>query len=137
MCAQARNLRIPHSLDLTAFYTTTSLLYTLGKQRMSTPRKQRVPVKLQRNTIEPAIHSESDIQMETAIIYEPSQPNLDKYPRVPDELVDDTTTNCPIVIDYTPQMNVANRFTKALPELQYDQLHHYFVSTDSLKAKTY
>ncbi len=82
------------------------------------------------------LHSapESDIQMETTINSETSQPNLDEYPRVADECKD--TTNCPIVIDYTPQMNIANCFTKALPELQYDQFHHYCVSTDSPKTKT-
>ncbi len=81
------------------------------------------------------IAPESDVQMKTTIYSEPSQPNLDGHPQVTDKLVNDTT-NCPIVINYTLQMNIANYFTNALPKLQYDQLHHYFVSTDCLKAKT-
>jgi hypothetical protein len=72
------------------------------------------------------IAPESDIQMETTIYSEPSQPNLDEYPRGVDELV----------LSYTPQMDIANSFTKALPEFQYDQLRHYCVSTDSPKTKT-
>jgi hypothetical protein len=64
--------------------------------------------------------------METTIYSEPSQSNQDEYPWVADGLV----------IDYTPQMNITNSFTRALPELQYDQLLHYCVSTDSPKTKT-
>jgi hypothetical protein len=70
------------------------------------------------------IAPESDIQMETTIFPEPSQSNLDEYPRVTDEFV----------INYTPQMNINNIFTKALPELQYDELLQC-VSTDSPKTK--
>jgi hypothetical protein len=57
MYAQASNLQ---SIDLTAFYTTTPLSYTLGKQRVSIPRKQRVSAKLQKNTYEPATHAETN-----------------------------------------------------------------------------
>ncbi len=70
------------------------------------------------------IAPESGIQMETTIYSEPSQSNLDEYPRVTDGLV----------INYTPQMNITNSFTKALLELQYDQLLPC-VSTDSRKPK--
>ncbi len=69
------------------------------------------------------IAPESDIQMETTIFSEQSQSNLDEYPRVTDGFV----------INYTPQMNINNIFTKALPELQYDQLLQC-VSTDSPKT---
>ena len=69
--------------------------------------------------------SDTSIQMETAILSEPSQLNLDEYPRVTDEFV----------IKYTPQMDLNNIFTKALPELQYDQLLQC-VCTDSPKTKT-
>ncbi len=55
---------------------------------------------------------DSDIQMDTAISSEASQLNLDEYPRVTDE----------IVINYNPQMDLNNIFTKKLPELQYDEL---------------
>lgn len=54
---------------------------------------------------------DSDIQMDTAISPEPSQLNLNEYPRVTD-----------VVINYTPQMDLNNIFTKTLPELQYDEL---------------
>ncbi len=117
------------------------LLHAMTQSQISTPveyyvkepdfRSERLYHMTKRLHIAP----ESDIQMQTTIYSEPSQPNPDGHPRVADELVSDTT-NCPIVINYTPQMNIANCFTKALPESQYDQLHHYFVSTDSLKAKT-
>ena len=71
------------------------------------------------------IAPESAIQMETTIFPEPSQSNLDAYPRVTDEFV----TN------YTPQMDLNNIFTKTLPELQYDVLRQC-VSIDSHKTKT-
>ena len=58
------------------------------------------------------IAPDSDIQMETTIFPEPSQLNLDEYPRVTDEFV----------INYTPQMDLNNIFTKTLPDLQYDEL---------------
>jgi hypothetical protein len=70
------------------------------------------------------IAPDSDIQMET-IFPEPSQLNLDEYPRVTDELV----------INYTPQMDLNNIFTKTLPELQYDELLQC-VSIDSQENKT-
>ena len=54
---------------------------------------------------------DSDIQMDTAISPEPSQLNLNEYPRVTD-----------VVINYTPQMDLNNIVTKTLPELQYDEL---------------
>ncbi len=73
------------------------------------------------------LHSapESDTQMETTIFSEPSQSNLDEYPRVTDEFV----------INYTPQMDLNNIFTKTLPELQYYDLIQC-VSIDSQKTKT-
>ena len=71
------------------------------------------------------IAPESDIQMETTIFPEPSQSNLDEYPRVTDEFV----------INYTPQMDLNNIFTKTLPEWQYDELLQC-VSIDSHKTKT-
>ena len=71
------------------------------------------------------ITPESDTQMDTTIFSEPSQSNLDEYPRVTDEFV----------INYTPQMDLNNIFTKTLPELQYDELLQY-VSIDSQKTKT-
>ena len=156
------------SLDIASFYITTPLSQTLGKQRVSVPRKQRVSAKLRKNTYELSTHAEStslymteinrpisapskyyvkqldfrserlyhmtkrlhiapesDIQMETTIFLEPSQSNLNAYPRVTDEFV----TN------YTPQMDLNNIFTKTLPELQYDELLQC-VSIDSHKTKT-
>ena len=156
------------SLDIASFYITTPLSQTLGKQRVSVPRKQRVSAKLRKNTYELSTHAEStssymteinrpisapskyyvkqldfrserlyrmtkrlhiapesDIQMETTIFPEPSQSNLDEYPRVTDEFV----------INYTPQMDLNNIFTKTLPELQYDELLQC-VSIDSHKTKT-
>ena len=71
------------------------------------------------------IAPESDTQMDTTIFSEPSQSNLDEYPRVTDEFV----------INYTPQMDLNNIFTKTLPELQYDELLQC-VSIDSQKTKT-
>ena len=71
------------------------------------------------------IAPEPDIQMETTIFPEPSQSNLDAYPRVTDGFV----------INYTPQMELNNIFTKTLPELQYDELLQC-VSIDSHKTKT-
>ena len=70
------------------------------------------------------IAPDSDIQMET-ISSEPSQSNLDEYPRVTDEFV----------INYTPQMDLNNIFTKTLPELQYNELLQC-VSIDSQENKT-
>ena len=164
------------SLDIASFYITTPLSQTLGKQRVSVPRKQRVSAKLRKNTYELSTHAEStslhmaeihrildimtrspisapvkyyvkqldfrserlyhmtrglhiapdsDIQMETTISSEPSQSNLDEYPRVTDEFV----------INYTPQMDLNNIFTKTLPELQYDELLQC-VSIDSQENKT-
>ena len=156
------------SLDIASFYITTPLSQTLGKQRVSVPRKQRVSAKLRKNTYELSTHAEStslymteinrpisapskyyvkqldfrserlyhmtkrlhiapesDIQMETTIFLEPSQSNLNAYPRVTDEFV----TN------YTPQMDLNNIFTKTLPELQYDELLQC-VNIDSHKTKT-
>ena len=71
------------------------------------------------------IAPDSDIQMETTIFSEPSQLILDEYPRVTDEFV----------INYTPQMDLNNIFTKTLPELQYDELLQC-VSIDSQENKT-
>ena len=71
------------------------------------------------------IAPESVIRMETTIFSEPSQSNLNKYPRVTEELL----------INYTPQMELNNIFTKTLPELQYDELLQC-VSIDSHKTKT-
>ena len=68
---------------------------------------------------------DSDMQMDTAISSEPSQLNLDKDPRVTDECV----------INYTPQMDLNNIFTKTLLELQYDELLQC-VSIDSQENKT-
>ena len=69
------------------------------------------------------ITPESDTQMDTSS--EPSQSNLDEYPRVTDEFG----------INYTPQMDLNNIFTKTLPELQYDELLQC-VNIDSHKTKT-
>ena len=156
------------SLDITGFYIPTPLSQTLGKQRVSVPRKQRVSAKLRKNTYELSTHAESTslymteinrpisapgkyyvkqldfrserlhhmtkrlhiapesaIQMETTIFPEPSQSNLDAYPRVTDGFV----------INYTPQMDWNNIFTKTLPELQYDELLQC-VNIDSHKTKT-
>ena len=71
------------------------------------------------------IAPDSDIQMETTIFLEPSQLNLDEYPRVTDELV----------INYTPQMDLNDIFTTTLPESQYDELLQC-VSIDSQENKT-
>ena len=71
------------------------------------------------------IAPESDIQMETTIFSEPSQSNLDEYPRVTDEFV----------INYAPQMDLNNIFTKTLPELQYNELLQC-VSIDAQENKT-
>ena len=67
------------SLDITSFYITTPLSQTLGKQRVSVPRKQRVSAKLRKNMNNLSTHAEST-------------PLNMAYPRVPDELV----------INYTP-----------------------------------
>ena len=71
------------------------------------------------------IAPDSDIQMETTISSEPSQSNLDEYPRVTDEFV----------INYTPQMDLNDIFTTTLPESQYDELLQC-VSIDSHETKT-
>ena len=71
------------------------------------------------------IAPDSDIQMDTAISSEPSQLNLDEYPRVTDEFV----------INYTPQMDLNGIFTTTLPESQYDELLQC-VSIDPHKTKT-
>ena len=71
------------------------------------------------------IAPDSDIQMETTISSEPSQSNLDEYPRVTDEFV----------VNYTPQMDLNDIFTTTLPESQYDELLQC-VSIDSHKTKT-
>ena len=158
------------SLDITGFYIPTPLSQTLGKQRVSIPRKQRVSAKLQKNTYgllthesplhvteinylhdtktrspisapvkyyvkQPDFTSERLYHMtkrlhitpesDTTIFSEPSQSNLDEYPRVTDEFV----------INYTPQMDLNNIFTKTLPELQYDELLQC-VNIDSHKTKT-
>ena len=47
------------SLDIASFYITTPLSQTLGKQRVSVPRKQRVSAKLRKNTYESSTHAES------------------------------------------------------------------------------
>ena len=47
------------SLDIASFYITTPLSQTLGKQRVSVPRKQRVSAKLRKNTYELSTHAES------------------------------------------------------------------------------
>jgi hypothetical protein len=65
------------------------------------------------------------IQMAATIFPEPSQLNLDEYPRVTDEFV----------INYAPQMDLNNIFTKTLPELQYNELLQC-VSIDSQENKT-
>ena len=71
------------------------------------------------------IAPDSNIQMETTISSEPSQSNLDEYLRVTDEFV----------INYTPQMDLNNIFTKTLPELQYNELLQC-VSIDSQENNT-
>ena len=57
---------------------------------------------------------------------EPSQSNLDEYPRVTDEFG----------INYTPQMELNGFCTKPLPELRYDELLQC-VSSDSQKTRTF
>jgi hypothetical protein len=55
------------SLDITEFYITTPLSQTLGKQRVSIPRKQRVSAKLRKNTYELLTHAESTLLHVTEI----------------------------------------------------------------------
>ena len=100
------------SLDIASFYITTPLSQTLGKQRVSVPRKQRVSAKLRKNMNNLSTHAEST-------------PLNMAYPRVPDEFV----------INYTPQMDLNGIFTTTLPESQYDELLQC-VSIDPCKTKT-
>jgi hypothetical protein len=101
------------SLDIASFYITTPLSQTLGKQRVSVPRKQRVSAKLRKKNMNNlSTHAEStSLHM--------------AYPRVPDEFV----------INYTPQMDLNSIFTTTLPESQYDELLQC-VSIDPHKTKT-
>ena len=55
------------SLDIASFYLTTPLSQTLGKQRVSVPRKQRVSAKLRKNTYELSTHAESTLLYMTEI----------------------------------------------------------------------
>ena len=100
-----------NTYELSTHAESTSLHMTVINRPISAPGKYYVKQldfrseRLYHMTKRLHIAPESDIQMETTIFSEPSQSNLDEYPRVTDEFV----------INYTPQMDLNNIFTKTLP----------------------